>query len=274
MPIRPLALLLLLLPMIALASPPDLQKATRYTGTEEIDGWFISEKLDGIRGIWTGERLITRKGSTIHTPPWFTQDFPPFELDGELWRKRDDFNFIQRTVMDKTPSKGWREISYNIFEVPNAPGDFPTRLAKASAWFAAHPQSPARIIPQIPCTDRAHLQRTMDEVTAAGGEGLIVKDPSLAYHSGRTPHVLKVKNATDMEGVVRGINGGKGKYTGMMGSLRLELKNGVIFNLGTGFTDAQRESPPEPGSVVTFTHHGFTQTGKPRFAAFLRVRKD
>ena len=273
MPIRSLFLLFTLLPMVALAAPA-LQKATQYKGSEEVTGWFISEKLDGIRGVWTGERLITRKGAPIHAPHWFTRDFPPFELDGELWRKRDDFNFIQRTVMDKTPSKEWQEISYNIFEVPHASGDFPTRLAKASAWFAAHPKSPARVIPQVPCTNRAHLQRTMDEVTAAGGEGLIVKDPSLAYHSGRSTHVLKVKNATDMEGVVRGINGGKGKYTGMMGSLRLELENGVTFNLGTGFTDAQRKSPPDPGSVVTFTHHGFTQTGKPRFAAFLRVRKD
>ena len=41
------------------------------------------------------------------------------------------------------------------------------------------------------------------------------------------PHVLKVKNFRDMEGLVIGINKGKGKYKDAMGSLLLRLDNGV-----------------------------------------------
>lgn len=257
-----------------MAKPLALQKAETYTGEEKVAGWFMSEKLDGIRGYWTGSKLVTRKGKTIHAPARFTQSFPPFELDGELWRKRDDFTFVQSTVMDKTPSKDWNQITYNIFEVPGAPGDFPTRLHKATTWFLAHPDTPARIIPQIPCEDRNHLNRFMAEVEKGGGEGLIVKDPNLPFHTGRSPHVLKVKHATDMEGTVVGINEGKGKYKGMMGSLGLRLDNGVEFNLGTGFSDEMRRNPPQPGTVVTFKHHRFTPSGKPRFASYLRIRKD
>jgi DNA ligase-1 len=45
----------------------------------------------------------------------------------------------------------------------------------------------------------------------------------------------------------------------------------VPFELGTGFTDAQREQPPAPGTVVTFSHRGHTPSGVPRFASFIRV---
>ncbi|BCS96563.1 ATP-dependent DNA ligase [Desulfoluna limicola] len=269
-----LALAILCLPTMAPSAPLALQKAETYTGEEQVTGWFMSEKLDGIRGYWTGTTLVTRKGKPIHAPEWFIQSFPPFELDGELWSKRNDFAFVQSTVMDQTPSDDWKHITYNIFEVPNTPGDFPTRLDKAKTWFSTHPGSPARIIPQITCEGRSHLDRFMAVVENSGGEGLIVKDPSLPFHTGRSPHVLKVKHAADMEGVVVDINEGKGKYKGMMGSLRLKLENGVEFNLGTGFSDETRKEPPVMGSVVTFKHHGFTRTGKPRFASYLRIRKD
>jgi DNA ligase 1 len=47
---------------------------------------------------------------------------------------------------------------------------------------------------------------------------------------------------------------------------------GLEFLIGTGFSDAQRAQPPATGTVVTFTHRGFTAAGLPRFASFLRER--
>ena len=101
---------------------PALQKAKRYTGDEAVSGWMMSEKLDGIRGYWNGRALLTRKGKKIHAPTWFVEGLPPFSLDGELWRRRDDFAFVQRTVLDEVPTVDWRYITYNIFEVPGAKG--------------------------------------------------------------------------------------------------------------------------------------------------------
>ena len=48
-----------------------------------------------------------------------------------------------------------------------------------------------------------------------------------------------------MEGEVIGINPGKGKFQGMMGSLKVRLKNGIIFNIGSGFTQKQRKNTTE-----------------------------
>ena len=70
------------------AGGPNLQKPQSFTGQEEITGWVMSEKLDGIRAYWNGTRLLTRKGLPLRPPPWFTAGFPSFELDGELWSGR------------------------------------------------------------------------------------------------------------------------------------------------------------------------------------------
>ncbi len=259
---------------IAAADAPVLQHANTYTGNETVAGWFMSEKLDGIRGYWDGKHLLTRKGQAVHAPEWFTKPLPPFALDGELWRKRNDFNFVQNTVLDGVPSEDWKEITYNIFEVPVAPGDFPARLDKARAWFDAHPGEHIRIIDQITCTGPDHLDAFVAEIESSGGEGVIIKNPALPFHSGRSPHILKVKTFSDMEGTVIAHNPGNGQFKEMVGSLTLRLENGIEFKLGSGFTIPDRKSPPPIGSVVTFKYQGFTKNGIPRFASFLHVRKD
>ena len=33
--------------------------ASKYTGEEDITGWLMSEKLDGVRCVWTGECMVT-----------------------------------------------------------------------------------------------------------------------------------------------------------------------------------------------------------------------
>ncbi len=256
------------------AADPHLQKAGVYTGTEDVTGWVMSEKLDGIRGYWDGNRLLTRKGVLLHPPPWFIKNFPAFELDGELWSTQGAFEFIQSVVLDSAPGPGWEKIKYHIFEVPNAAGTFFERLDRVKQWFNSHPAGHVRVIPQTLIHDKSDLDRFFRDVASRGGEGVIVKDPDKPYHTGRSAHVLKVKKARDMEGLVIGINQGKGKYENAMGSLTLKLENGVVFKLGTGFTDAVRNNPPAVGTTVTFKYHGFSKNGVPKFASFLRVRAD
>ncbi|MGB5156042.1 DNA ligase [Desulfobacterium sp. N47] len=259
---------------IASADPPALQHAGTYTGREPVAGWLMSEKLDGIRGYWTGKELVTRKGYRIHAPGWFTKHFPPFALDGELWRGRNDFAFVQRTVLDEVPSENWKEITYNIFEAPEAAGDFLSRLQKATTWFKAHPAPHVRTIKQTPCRGPDHLDAFLKKIESLGGEGVIIKNPALPFHAGRSPHILKVKNFSDMEGTVIAHTPGKGKFEGMMGSITLRLENGIEFKLGTGFTIADRKHPPPVDAVVTFKYQDLTPKDIPRFASFMRVRRD
>ena len=73
-----------------------------------------------------------------------------------------------------------------------------------------------------------------------------------------------------MEGQVIGHNYKDKKFK----SLKIKLEDGVVFNLGGGFSDKERLNPPKVGDIVTFKYYGFTKNDKPKFASFLRVRKE
>jgi DNA ligase-1 len=250
-----------------------LQKAEIYSD-QNISGWMISEKLDGIRAYWDGKKLLTRQGQAINAPEWFTQKLPPFELDGELWTKRRDFENIQSIVMDKSPQAAWSEIKYMIFEVPHAEGNFSVRLDYTKKYIDEQKLEHVKIIEQKVCKDKKELDRYFQTVIANGGEGVVIKDGSKAYFEGRSGFVLKVKLAEDMEAKVIGYKNGSGKFTGMMGSLQVELEDGTQFFIGSGLSDALRANPPKIGEMVSFKYFGFTKNGKPKFASYMRVRKD
>ncbi len=261
-------MLLFFLIMIAHADSLPLQKPKTYHDND-ISGWMMSEKLDGIRGYWDGKNLRTKNNYIIHAPIYFTKNFPPFALDGELWTKREDFETVQSIVLDDIPSDEWKLLTYNVFEVPNAEGNFQSRLAKVQPYQDKY----LKVIKQIKCKDKEHLQTFLKEIEAKGGEGVIIKNPRLDYFTGRSAQILKVKSFKDMEGEVIGHREGKGKYKKMLGSLRIRLENGIEFNLGGGFSDIQRMSPPKVGKIVTFKYYGLTKLGKPKYASFMRIRE-
>ncbi len=258
----------LIVPFILLADKPNLLLLKVYKD-QNITGWVMSEKLDGIRAYWNGKKLLTRNGKDIYLPSWFTKDFPPFELDGELWTKRKNFEYISSVVLGSAYPENWERFTYNIFEVPNAKGGLFERLSKVKPYESKI----LKIIPQIKVKNKDHLQKFLKEIEAKGGEGVVVRDPNSLYISKRTSKALKVKSFYDTEcKVIRHIKG-HGKFKGMLGSLECRLENGTLFKIGSGFTNQERKNPPPIGSIITFKYKEFTKYGKPRFPVFLRIRK-
>lgn len=59
---------------------------------QDPTGWYMSEKLDGVRCFWNGRNMYTRNGNIFYPPDWFKALLPKtLALDGELWTTRDDF---------------------------------------------------------------------------------------------------------------------------------------------------------------------------------------
>ena len=260
-------LLFLILPLLAFASKPDLLLLKVYKD-QNISGWVMSEKLDGVRAYWDGKQLLSRGGKIIYAPQWFLKSYPPFAIDGELWSKRKDFENISSIVRDKVPSSGWREIKHYIFEVPDTKGNLFERLSKVKEYESRY----IKIIVQIPITHTKEMQKFLATVEKKGGEGIVVRDPDAPYIAKRTVKALKVKTFLDTECEVIGHKNGKGKYSKVLGSLQCKLPNGIVFFIGSGFSDAQRKYPPKNGDRVTFKYQELTKYGKPRFPVFLRVR--
>lgn len=250
------------------ASP--LQLAKIYSDEVNVTNWYISEKLDGVRAYWDGEKLISRGGYNFNPPKFFIKNFPNFALDGELWTKRGDFENI--TSITKS-GKGWEKLTYNIFEVPKAEGNFSKRLFKIKNYLKDNPTKYIKVIPQITCKSKKHLKETFEELIKNGAEGVMVKNPFVSFEEGRSDNLLKLKPYFDDEAKVIGYREGKGKYKGLLGSLLVEYKNKKFF-IGSGFSDKERKSPPKIGDIITFKYSGFTKRGLPKFPVFLRVRDE
>ena len=69
------------------AGPP-LLLAERWDNAQDLAGWWLSEKLDGVRAYWDGRQFLSRLGNLFHAPDWFVDGFPSVPLDGELWIDR------------------------------------------------------------------------------------------------------------------------------------------------------------------------------------------
>ncbi|MEA1915845.1 MAG: DNA ligase [Campylobacterota bacterium] len=209
---------ILFIPFILFGEKPNLLLLKTYKD-QDISGWVMSEKLDGIRAYWDGKNLISRGGKIIYAPKWFIKDYPPFEVDGELWSKRKDFENISSIVRDKTPSDEWKQIKHYIFEVPNATGNLWKRLEKVKKYENHY----LKLIPQIKINDKEHLKTYLQQIESQGGEGVVVRDPDVPYINKRTSKALKVKTFLDAECTILGYTQGKGKYGGMVGAIKCQL---------------------------------------------------
>lgn len=268
--------LVVLTPGVSVAGEaPAILLANVYHGQVDVTRYLISEKLDGVRAIWDGETLRFRSGKPIQAPAWFLAGLPKQALDGELWTGRGQFDRVSGIVRREVPDDTeWREVRYMIFELPGASGTFRQR-AEQMRILARQANVPwLHEIRQFFVVDRGSLKKQLDEVVRGGGEGLMLHLADAPYESGRSDTLLKLKPWQDAEAVVIAHQPGKGRLAGMLGAMKVRTPDGREFWLGSGFTDAQRHSPPAIGTTVTYRFRDLTSKGLPRFASFLRVRVD
>lgn len=259
-------------------TPPALQLANQFHENIHLEDYWVSEKLDGVRAYWDGKQLISRQGLVYQAPAWFISSFPSFALDGELWLTRGGFDELSGIVRKDIPIDiEWQKVSYQIFDLPDSTAPFDERLEILHDYFQDESvPKHLKLIPQKKYNSIRALESRLAEVEAINGEGLMLHKGSSFYHSGRDDDLLKLKSFQDAEAEVIIQLPGKGKYETLMGALKVRALNGPqagrIFKIGSGFSDKQRANPPKLGSVITYKYLGFTSTGLPRFASFMRVR--
>lgn len=254
------------------ASKPELMLLETYKD-QNISGWLMSEKMDGVRAYWDGHQLISRGGVVFAAPSWFTEGLPPFPLDGELWSKRGEFSNIVSIVKKQEPHDGWKELTYNVFDVPQEKGGLVQRLVKLEYYLKLNQADYVRIVKQITCNNEEELQSFLHTIEEGGGEGVVIRNPSSPYVTKRDANSLKIKNFEDEECTVIAHHKGEGKYKKVLGSLTCKKDDGVTFDIGSGFSDDERKNPPAIGSQITYKYKELTQNGKPRFPVFLRIRE-
>lgn len=242
--------------------------------SEDIDptGYWLSEKLDGIRALWDGHRFISRNGLQFAAPTWFHASYPPFKLDGELWLGRGQFNETS-SIVRSSRDKGWNRLRFMSFDIAERKaGIFEDRQKILLELHKVMNNKYFHVVPQTPCIDKEYFKRVFDLAIKSGAEGIMLRKPKSMYELGRSRTLLKAKPWYDAEAEVIGYEAGEGKYARMMGALRCIDANGREFKVGTGFSDAQRSDPPPLKSRITYKYKEITEKGAPREPVFVAVR--
>jgi len=256
---------------------PKIQHGITYHTVADISLYYVSEKLDGVRGYWDGEQLLTRQGNLIHSPRWFTQHWPSFPIDGELWLERGKFQALlscvsKHSVEENKTVSCWRKVRFMMFDLPKHLGDFNERVNQMQHLLIQVPSPYLAMIKQVKFKELSALDKRLDEVIANQGEGLMLHLASAYYRIGRNSALMKLKKHQDAEATIIGHTKGKGKYQNQLGAIEVKTMDGIIFKIGSGFNDYQRAHPPKIGTVITFKYNGLTNAGIPRFARFWRIK--
>jgi DNA ligase-1 len=254
--------------------------AKKYEPTKhKILGWYMSEKLDGVRAVWNGHAFVTRNGNILNAP-WrvvgpmkkLTELIGANHLDGELYMGRGAFNECSGTV--RRNEDEWIGIEFHIFDIVGPQEIFFKRHRLLEDLSRRFPKF-VRLVDQRSVATIPGMTARFEEITKAGGEGLMLKNPASHYQFKRSSDLLKVKTFEECEAVVIGYENGLGKYTGMVGALKCRLPNGNEFSCGSGLVDSERlDYSLFDGKTITVKYFELSKDGIPRFPIFKGIRTD
>ncbi|MDD5141514.1 MAG: hypothetical protein PHY43_14795 [Verrucomicrobiales bacterium] len=150
-----------------------------------LDGWYLSEKMDGCRAIWDGSNLWSRGGKIISLPASIRTALPAgHRLDGEVWAGRERFTEARLAVQY---GRWTRRCRFVAFDAPDATGTWQERVAEAGRRYGD-------VVSFNVCESWRHANALLFEVQAICGEGLVARHPTArGYEHGRTDNFLKVK---------------------------------------------------------------------------------
>lgn len=255
-----------------------LMLAQNYINQNVID-WWMSEKLDGIRAFWDGEKFISRTGKDILAPNSFLKKMPKnIRLDGELCAGRGEFSktcsIVKKTKDVEKYTDDWiNNITYHVFDIFTFESiNFPfEKRMKLLDENVDTKNGYISIIKQTKIKSIEQMEKELDFIINSNGEGLMLRQPNSIYEQKRSKTLLKVKKFHDMEVKIIGYKNGTGKYKNKVGSFDCITKNGNTFNCGSGLTDEDRDNPPKINSFITVKYFELSKDGIPRFPVFLRI---
>lgn len=214
-------------------------------------GWLLSEKYDGVQGVWDGHKMLTRTGKLINAPQWWLRHLPSVPLIGELWVGRGCFDEASGIVRGSYSDK-WSKVKYLVFK-----GNPDVSIGK----YGQHVRR-RRILKE----ETAHI--IYERILQRGGEGIVLNQQVEPYE------VVKVKPIHDIDVKVCGYVPGKGRNEGRAGALLAHERDGRRVKVGSGLSDAVRDNPPAIGTVIKISYTGRTPSGQPRFPRFVGVRAE
>jgi DNA ligase-1 len=269
-----------------------------------------SPKLDGVRAIKSRDSLLSRSLKPIPNAQVQTIYYGiPENLDGELLAGNPCATDVYRKTVSMVMSQDVKTdgLTYWLFDIQEA-RPWEERHAHLCIIAADLKARGARVelVPQVTVNSLDELLELEAQWVGQGYEGAILRKPGSPYKHGRSTvkegYLLKLKRFVDGEAVVIGVtelmhNGNEATVnelgrtarshskagmvpTGTMGTLIVrDMKTGVEFEIGTGFTAQERAemwSRQPLGLLAKYKHFLVGAKDKPRHPVFIgwRDRRD
>lgn len=163
-----------------------MQHGLDYNG-QDVTGYIATEKLNGCRAYWDGQKLWSRGGLEVKIPSSWKESLPAgVSLDGEIYDGKDGVYRCGTAIRlgRFTPS-----MSFVVFDCPDAGGDYLARLNTARKYAGG----PVFVVDAYCVQNYQHAEKIMNSIKGCGGEGIMLRHPALPYSAGRTDKMLKLK---------------------------------------------------------------------------------
>lgn len=267
------------------------------------EGLYLTPKLDGYRCfaiIRDGQcELFSRNGTKFENFPMVIEQleaaFPNGNicLDGEIMS--NDFNSMQKSAFASKRGTVVGDMVYHVFDsVLLSEWDSQTftepylerrHRLDTDLRNAFEGYSCLKVVESIPLS----MSATLEDIKAVeltftldGYEGVMANPINLPYQTGRVSNgLMKFKTMKDMEARVIGFLPGEidTKYANTLGKVLVIQENGVECEVGSGFTDADRDTiwadrDGFTNHVITVRYQELTPDGVMRFPVFKTWRFD
>eukprot|EP01114_Cavostelium_apophysatum_P022095 TRINITY_DN7884_c0_g1_i1.p1 TRINITY_DN7884_c0_g1~~TRINITY_DN7884_c0_g1_i1.p1 ORF type:complete len:873 (-),score=176.06 TRINITY_DN7884_c0_g1_i1:3235-5853(-) len=256
------------------APPNDFTKssfmlAEDYDNMTEPTGWWLSEKLEGVRAQWNPKtkQFVSKQGKEIPMPESFkrSMNLPDISLDGDLWYGRGSLQRLYSII--KSPNEDdWANLIYRVSDTPDAKHrtrPFEERLDILKNVLSARPSNNVELTKVELCEGREHLNKMLSDVLEAGGKGLILRKFGSFYEPGKSGNMLSVMPNQDADV----------KFLGLHNSFGLLCEQTNKMKCIVQCSGQTYASPPEEGETITVSHGGLWASGKLRYPFFLRVKR-
>lgn len=237
---------------------PEKLIGKRFAITTKLDGFRLIAIKDEAGHISFYSRVGKRIKGLVEIEEEFNSAFPAgCVFDGELTisnyfelESKEAYKAASKIISQKgeTPKTG---LTYRVFDAmyidewreQNCTHTYDERRNLLEGLFGYAP-APIPHIDLLPVLykgdDVSKVQELLDQVVAAGGEGVMINLLDSLYRFTRCWDIMKVKKFQSLDLEVIGVEEGSGRLAGTLGAILVRYKGGNTVRVGSGFSDEER----------------------------------